>query len=180
MVISAVVLSPRPCLHASQVTHTQFRGSHSSSTHWRWYKKWVRSWISNQNMIYLPTDSEFHNQHSWASTSFDELLRITPQRHPFSASAALRGTLLCLDRQIFFLRWHFSRIARPIVPQLTWVSQSGQMAYPSASRIGSAVWIRLSMFAFIPRTWSCDTYLLISVHFFNQIYFASEDGFVAT
>ena len=81
----------------------------------------------------------------------------------------MTSSLLVLPSQIFFPQWHFSRLARLIVPQLTRLSQSRQMAYPSASRIGSAVWIILSMFAFIPGI--CDTYyrLLNSAHVFNQI-----------
>ena len=41
--------------------------------------------------------------------------------------------------QTFFSQWGFSRLANPIVPQFTWLSQSGQTAYPSASRTGGTL-----------------------------------------
>src|SRR6267378_3190252 len=75
----------------------------------------------------------------------------------------------CLTLQTFFLRWCFSRLVSLIVPQFTWLSQSGQTAYPSALRIGGIViLIILLILAFLPGI--CNTYcrLLIRVHLVNK------------
>jgi len=56
-------------------------------------------------------------------------------------------SLSCLPRaslQAFVPRWRFSRFASPMVPQFMRVLQSGQMAYPSASRIGCGFRIQIS------------------------------------
>ena len=56
--------------------------------------KWVRSWVLVIVIILTHWVSQPGCLHS--STSVDELSKITPHRHPFSAS--LRGTLLRFDR----------------------------------------------------------------------------------
>ena len=66
------------------------------------------------------------------------------------------------------------RLASPIVPQFTWLSQSGQTAYPSTLRTGTSLElgliILLSIFAFIPGIY--DTYykLLTRIHIYNPIF----------
>lgn len=90
-------LRPRP--DASQATHTQFHGSCSSSTHWRWHYthkvsqkmdkqpryKVLTHWVSQPACLHLRTPP-------------NEPSRTNPHKHPFSASASWRGTRLRFDR----------------------------------------------------------------------------------
>src|SRR6266700_393812 len=72
----------------------------------------------------------------------------------------------CVALQTFFPQWHFSRLASPIVPQFKRLSQSGQIAYPSASRIGG--FIIFLILAFLPGNCNTHCRFLIRVHCVNQ------------